>query len=313
MSEKLRLSFFFFLFFLFGASSVINSANAAVNVRVTSQFNESGPSSTYSFPFITGFVNQWTDEADNQPNPCFGNVECYLGLSVQYSMGVGGLANVCDKSLLPPGMAGENNKCLVINQYRTIGEVRQAFINQIGLFTYYAIGFFTGNTPVCMGLFYSNSKAQGVHNDVSLFPGSNCVKMAPLTQVCKLFSSNQSTTVIDHGTFDTNTNLESTPEVETIISIYCRQEGDVILSAKAVGHNNQRIDLKKTLNGQPSGMYATLSIDGQEATQGLRLHVQRSNNTDISSPNRYTLKSKLHGEPVVGYHFGAIVIYLEFP
>lgn len=273
-----NVNYFIQIFILLAMIFIVNSAHAGAYVQLIARDGVTA----------TGQVTAWTQDDDNEPNPCYQWSKCYVGMDLNYDQGGPGLADSC---------GGSDRGCIGYAQaYATRGELRKVFIQRFGIPYTHSFGTFTTGAK-CLGLFYSPEKVSGYSDKAELYPGSICGVVPDVQQECSITVPAE----LDHGTLNSDVDL-TTSTAQGNVVITCLYAADVKIFTYSTTGNIDKIYLDSD-----EMMYATLTIDGTPSANGVLVSVAANN-----VPKTALLRSQLHGTPVVGDHNANAVVLLAY-
>lgn len=226
-------------------------------------------------------IQSW-DETPSAMNPCYGWSSCYIGPDVSYSPGTGGeLGNSC----------GAGN-CIEISKMRTAREVMLAFKDKLGI-PFTSQRFNLAGPGQCVGLMYIIHPNRGTTRG-TLWPHSLCGKIPPVGTSCKLSLPPE----IDYGTLNVDELNGQSRKIQGTVT--CTRPVSVsVMAVSTAGERNVYFNDQRNF-------YSELSIDGQNAYDGVKL--------DVSGQTSFQLGSSLFatGDVAAGAYSGNAVVILSF-
>ncbi|WP_156506633.1 hypothetical protein [Pantoea sp. OXWO6B1] len=252
-------------------SHASNSAIYAHVAQVTAN-----PGSDLSLSLKT---DAWTDESDNNPNPCFSDsATCVLTMGVR-------LSSTSSKYRI------DNDNYTCINKTKTIGEIRKYF----NMDSYYAVKVGPEEiTPTsCVGLFYGDYFTQ----EWKLLPGSMCGIIPPPVGRCK-FSGDLT---LNYGTLSSS--ALNGKKISGRVDVIC--DTNINLSVMLFNPNDgsQTVPLRKD-----GSLVAKMTLNGKDASQSGEIF-----SIDKNRPATLEVTSEaiVSGAPDPGEFSGSAVIVLN--
>ncbi|WP_297203666.1 hypothetical protein [uncultured Pluralibacter sp.] len=250
----------------------------AVAVAVITNFNRQGSS-------VTATVAAWS-EPEGIPNPCYGWQTCMVGPDVSYSRhGIGSLVGSC--------LAGG---CIEARNLKTTADVARQYTYMRQLpFTYTFSIDHPEDDAACAGMVYIDRPViqAGVHGE--LFPGATCTAIPPDNFRCTL----DIPPYIDHGTLSAREVNGSSASVNGKVS--CNYDGQFSISTISDSGDN-------IVHLKDNSVISAVTINGQNATNGLVIKTMRSRPTNIKVNSVLTSD----GTVTSGNYKGNIVIYVNY-
>lgn len=237
---------------------------------------------------ITQQLLSW-QENEAGLNPCYQWPSCYVGFDVKYQRHLPTMYSSCELS----------RHCIRIEQYRTRQEVMEAWRREKGL--PYSGRFTVHDTSAtCAGLFYIEQPRPPSDSARSAipFPGSVCSDLPPANQACHVILSPE----IDFGVLSNQRVNGVRKEVSG--ALYCTRDGSVKLHAQSLlGERNIWFD------GARRNFYSTLSINQQDAIQGVTFNLQSNR------PQSFMLSATLQAAvtPDAGSYTGIGIVFITYP
>lgn len=233
---------------------------------------------------ITHRLAAW-EENDSDLNPCYQWTSCYLGTDVMYRSHGPDMYSSC----------ALNNNCIRIEQLRTRKQVMEAWRQAKGI-PFTGVFKVERRQPTCVGMFYID-KPRGLSAG-SLFPGSVCGELPPENQSCHITLPPE----INFGVLNASRINDTAREVTG--KIWCSMAGTVSLfGASLLGERHIYFD------GAERNFYGMLSINNQDATDGVRLTLP-GNNLRQSFSLKATLQAKT--TPAAGNYSGNGIVYIRY-
>lgn len=261
----------------------IRSANAGAYVMPVSVTPGAGMGGKI---LVVQDIIYWSEDS-NQPNPCYGVAECWVGPDVLYTDGTPSLSGSCIFA----------NNCIEISGYQYAYEVADAFKSLKGI-PYKSSYTIENEDATCVGIFYVKHLPSSGIRDSSLWPGSTCGKLPPVNQYCNISLPSY----VDHG-FVRSTNLNG--QIMSVSGgISCTESGSLNIYARSVtGENYVYLNTNKSLYSRPL-------INNQDGWNGVNISVSGGN---VNNP--FTFTSELHttgGVITPGYYTGSSIVIISF-
>ncbi|WP_191939672.1 hypothetical protein IFU37_023260 (plasmid) [Pantoea agglomerans] len=240
----------------------------------------------------------WTSESDSLPNPCYhnGSLFCWVFVGMK-NLGNGGYVTT--------------NHAVNAIEMKTIGEVRRAFIEKLGMPATYRMMesiYNIKNKNICAAVMYGPGGPSPLGDDyiylesaAQVYPTSLCTAPPPPTGHCKISGD----VVIDYGSVSAN-NLSGL-HASGNASIQCNSATTVdfiVFNPEATGADANVVRLR-----DDNSLSARLTIDGVASDKGRRFDLQEN------SPVNVTIDSELivNGKPEAGPFSGSVIGILSLP